>query len=41
MFTGDNSLNYAAIIETAADVAKAMMHLHAYGVSSCRGAVLA
>ena len=28
----DNSLNYAAILETAADVAKAMMHLHSYGV---------
>lgn len=27
-FTADNSLNYAAILDTAADVARAMMHLH-------------
>jgi hypothetical protein len=24
----DNSLNYAAILDTAADIARAMMHLH-------------
>lgn len=28
----DNSLNYAAILETAADVAKAMLHLHRHQV---------
>lgn len=27
-FAEDNSLNYAAILDTAADVAKAMLHLH-------------
>jgi hypothetical protein len=29
----DNSLNYAAILDTAADVARAMLHLHKNQVS--------
>jgi serine/threonine protein kinase len=32
-FAQDNSLNYAAILDTAADVAKAMLHLHKNHVS--------
>ncbi len=34
-FAEDNSLNYAAILDTAADVAKAMLHLHKNNVSAC------
>jgi len=30
--TADNALNYAAILDTAADVAKAMLHLHRHQV---------
>lgn len=33
-FSEDNSLNYAAILDTAADVAKAMLHLHRHQVGS-------
>ncbi|KAI8463338.1 MAG: hypothetical protein J3K34DRAFT_149057 [Monoraphidium minutum] len=31
-YTADNALNYAAILDTAADVAKAMLHLHSHQV---------
>lgn len=27
-FASDNSLNFAAILDTAADIARAMLHLH-------------
>lgn len=33
-FFSSGSLNYAAILDTAADVAKAMMHLHCNQVGS-------
>jgi hypothetical protein len=28
LLSEDNSLNYTAILDTAADIARAMMHLH-------------
>ncbi|KIY99809.1 Serine/threonine-protein kinase PAK 7 [Monoraphidium neglectum] len=31
-FTADNALNYAAILDTAADVARALLHLHRHQV---------
>lgn len=38
-FAQDNSLNYAAILDTAADVAKAMLHLHKNHVSAAGSAI--